>query len=137
MMFCKNCGASIDNYATHCPQCGAPTGAAAGPDYGAPVTPPPVGYGMPPAPPVPPAPRAARSRLIAGILALLFGTFGLHNFYLGNKGKAIGQVVLSTVGAFCGVGPVIALIWAWVEGLDLLTGKTTVDGEGYPLVYPL
>jgi len=40
----------------------------------------------------------ARSSLVAGILALFLGSFGVHNFYLGFKKRAIAQLLLTLLG---------------------------------------
>ena len=40
----------------------------------------------------------AKSKIAAGILGILLGCFGVHNFYLGYKNKAILQLVLTIVG---------------------------------------
>ena len=34
----------------------------------------------------------AKSKIAAGILGILLGCFGVHNFYLGYTGKAVGQL---------------------------------------------
>ena len=65
-------------------------------------------------------------KLIAGLLGIFLGGWGIHNFYLGFTKKAILQIVLS----FCfGIGA----IWGFVEGIMILCGKITVDGKGMPL----
>jgi TM2 domain-containing membrane protein YozV len=72
--------------------------------------------------------------VIAGILALFVGGLGIHNFYLGYTEKAVIQLLLSTVGWIVGIGPVIAGVWAFIEGIQILTGDIKVDGKGQPLV---
>jgi TM2 domain-containing membrane protein YozV len=75
-----------------------------------------------------------KQRVIAGILALFVGGLGIHNFYLGYTEKAVIQLLLSTVGWIVGIGPVIAGVWAFIEGIQILTGDIKVDGKGQPLV---
>lgn len=85
-----------------------------------------------------PAPDA-KSKLVAGLLAIFLGTFGVHNFYLGYTGKAVTQLVLSIVGILLccvvvGVFIVMGVgIWGLVEGIMILTGKIDTDGKGNPL----
>ncbi|MDD6355534.1 MAG: TM2 domain-containing protein [Oscillospiraceae bacterium] len=75
-----------------------------------------------------------KKKYVAVILAFTFGWLGIHNFYLGNKTKAIVQVLLGTVGAiFVGVGTLAAAIWAIVEGVLLLTESIDSDGEGFKI----
>ena len=112
---CANCGANKGDGSKFCPNCGTPLLAEE-------VTPP-------------------KSKLVAGLLALFLGTFGIHNFYLGYTTKAIIQLSVSvvflvlgccTVGISCIVTAGIG-IWAFVEGILILTGKIDKDGQGRPL----
>ncbi len=146
-MFCKNCGAMLQEGANVCTQCGAPVGA--GNQYcfncgqcsdGAPFcsncgapqnasgrpgqqTPPGgMPYGQP------------KSKLAAVILAFLLGTLGIHNFYLGYTNKGIAQLLLTLIGGWlCGAGAIVAGIWALVEAVQLLTGSIDRDANGVPL----
>ena len=53
-------------------------------------------------------------KLIAGILAILIGGFGIHKFILGYNKEGVIQILLSFL---CGVGAIIGLI----EGIIYLT----------------
>lgn len=88
----------------------------------------------------------AKSKLVAGLLGIFLGQFGVHNFYLGYTNKAIIQVCVSVGGYILGtllaalcVGFLLYLapmgmgIWGLVEGIMILTGKIAVDGKGNPL----
>ena len=83
--------------------------------------------------------KSQKSKLVAGLLAIFLGTFGVHNFYLGYTGKAVTQLVLSIVGILLccvvvGVFIVMGVgIWGLVEGIMILTGKIDTDGKGNPL----
>jgi len=67
----------------------------------------------------------AKSKLVAGLLGIFLGGWGIHNFYLGKTGKGIAQVLLGTIGIFFFfLGPVISGIWGLVEGIMILTSKT-------------
>ncbi|WP_288273114.1 NINE protein [uncultured Bifidobacterium sp.] len=64
----------------------------------------------------------ARNKILAGVLALFFGMFGIHNFYLGYTGRAVAQLLLSLLGwVVFGLGPLAALVWSWVEAVRILT----------------
>lgn len=84
--FCRECGAAVSHKAFMCPKCGAPTGAA---DLPMPSSQP-LQFTFPVT-----APAASRhagdrkSKTVAAILALFFGGFGIHHFYLGNAGLGI------------------------------------------------
>ena len=41
---------------------------------------------------------APKSKVTAALLAFFLGQFGAHNFYLGQKGRAVGHIVLFVVG---------------------------------------
>ena len=74
----------------------------------------------------PPPGYPQKSRLAAGLLGILYGCFGVHNFYLGNTTKAVIQLVLSILGMITVVGVIITLgmyIWGFIEGIQILTGK--------------
>lgn len=67
-----------------------------------------------------------KSKLVAGLLGIFLGGLGVHNFYLGNNGRAIAQILLS----FCfGIGA----IWGFIEGIMILAGSINCDANGVPL----
>lgn len=77
--------------------------------------------------------RQSKSKLAAGLLAILVGCFGVHNFYLGYTGRAVVQLLL-TVLTF-GICAFPVAIWSLIEGILYLTGKSgyTTDAWGVPL----
>lgn len=80
-----------------------------------------------------PAPRPQRSAYIAAILAILpLGAFGVHNFYLDRKNKALAQLLISVIGMVITLGlSVVAMeIYAIVEGVKILKGEINTDGNG-------
>jgi len=101
---------------------------------------------MPPRPVHPnPRPRVRRaycsdrSYVIAGILAVEFGGFGVHNFYIKNNKRGAIQLVISLIAFILLFSnapaiPAIALIgtWIWgiVEGILIFIGKIDKDGHG-------
>ena len=108
---------------------GPQPGYSASPDYGAPA-----GYG--PVPGYGPSAYSGKSKVAAGILALFLGTLGIHNFYLGYTGKALFQLLGSLLS--CGFLVPLIAIWAFVEGILILTARPGeppwgVDAEGVPL----
>ena len=110
------------------PGYGPEDGYGAPPGYGPPVYGPYPGYG-------PPAYRG-KSKVAAGILALFLGTFGIHNFYLGYTSKGLIQLLGSVLS--CGFLAVPIAIWAFIEGILLLTARPReppwgVDAQGMPL----
>lgn len=108
--FCRNCGNTINPNAEFCTNCGSTTNRK-------------VVYE-----------GAQKSKIAAGVLGILLGTLGIHNFYLGYTSKAIAQLLLGTVGVIlCGIGPVASAIWGLVEGIMILTGSIDTDGNGVPL----
>ncbi|MFE3850569.1 TM2 domain-containing protein [Streptomyces griseorubiginosus] len=65
-------------------------------------------------------PYSDKSKIIAGILQLTLGGFGVGRFYLGNVGMGLAQ--LFTCG---GLG-----VWSLVDGILLLTGNDHTDEHG-------
>lgn len=124
---CVKCGTKKGVGTNYCSNCGQPTepGSAVCLNCG-------VSLAQPPA-------EDAKSKLVAGLLGIFLGAFGVHNFYLGYTQKAVIQVVCSVVGivlSCIGIGALIVLgieIWGLVEGVMILTGKIDVDGNGQPL----
>lgn len=76
-----------------------------------------------------------KSKFAAGLLALFLGCFGIHNFYLGYIGKAVAQLLISLLGGLitCGVALAGVAIWAFIEGILILTGSISQDAKGIPL----
>ena len=94
----------------------------------------PPGYG--PVPGYGPPAYSGKSKVAAGVLALLIGTLGIHNFYLGYTGKGLIQLLGSLLS--CGFLALPIAIWAFVEGILILTARPGeppwgVDAEGVPL----
>ena len=72
-----------------------------------------------------------KSKVAAGILGILLGSLGVHNFYLGYTGKGVAQLLITLL--TCGFGACVTSIWGLVEGILILTGSNNVDGNGNPL----
>jgi TM2 domain-containing membrane protein YozV len=73
----------------------------------------------------------AKSKIAAGILGILLGCLGIHNFYLGYYGKATAQLLITIL--TCGYCALISAIWGIVEGILILTGSIGTDATGIPL----
>ena len=76
-------------------------------------------------------PQQPKSKIAAGILGILLGAFGIHNFYLGYTGKALAQLLITVL--TCGIGAAISSIWGLIEGIMILTGSINTDANGVPL----
>ena len=72
-----------------------------------------------------------KSRMAAGILGLLLGGLGIHNFYLGYTGKAVTQLLITLLSF--GLLAFIPAIWGLIEGVMILTDKNYLDADGFPL----
>lgn len=76
-----------------------------------------------------------KKKYVAVILAATLGAFGIHNFYLGNNGKATAQLLIALIGSlFFGLGLVAAEIWALVETVQLLTDKIDADANNFKIM---
>jgi len=81
-----------------------------------------------------------KQKLVAGLLAIFLGCYGVHNFYLGYTKKAVIQLVCTIVGLVLSIiliGAFVVLgisIWAWVEAIMIFTGKIDTDANGIALV---
>ena len=132
-MYCKNCGNSMETSQSVCLRCGSDRGngssfcPACGQRHDRDAENcPACGCGLTAVPN-----STAKSRLAAGLLGILLGAFGAHNFYLGYHGKAWAQVTVTVLS----VGTLIFVsgIWGLVEGILYLTGHYSTDAEGKPL----
>jgi TM2 domain-containing membrane protein YozV len=68
-------------------------------------------------------PFSDKSKMVAGLLQIFLGSFGVGRFYTGHIGLAVAQLLLSWL--TCG-------IWPLVDGIMILMGKVT-DAQGRPL----
>lgn len=152
-MFCKNCSKELLENETVCSQCNAPKGEghnycsncgtytppnqafctrcgeACQTQQTTPVNPMPV-YSQPPVM-QPPVAQERKSRLAVGLLALVFGSIGIHNFYLGNKSRAYAQLILTLVSFFtCGITAIVSMVWAFVEAIQIFSGTINHDAWG-------
>lgn len=82
-------------------------------------------------------PMSGKSKIAAGLLGLFLGSFGVHNFYLGNTGKAVAQLLLTLVGWIIVIGPFVAGVWGLIEGIMILCSQYGSpwhrDANGYEL----
>jgi TM2 domain-containing membrane protein YozV len=104
-VYCPHCGKEVSSTSLFCPYCGGK------------LKEPIITYNNS---------RAPRSTLTASLLSIFLGGYGAGNFYLGNTSKAVVQLVL---GLLLVTLPISA-IWGLVEGIMLMCGKITKDGEG-------
>ena len=58
-----------------------------------------------------------KNKLVAGLLGIFLGAYGVHNFYLGYVGKGIAQIFVTIF--TCGIGS----LWGFIEGILILTGS--------------
>ncbi len=77
-----------------------------------------------------------KSKVAAGLLGIFLGGFGAHNFYLGNTGKAVAQLLITLLSLF--LLSWISAIWGLIEGILILSAQPGaqpwgVDARGVPL----
>ncbi|HEV2088339.1 MAG TPA: TM2 domain-containing protein [Cryptosporangiaceae bacterium] len=91
----------------------------------------PYGYpaahpGVPQYDPATGLPLSDKTKLVAGLLQILAGSFGAGRFYTGHVGMAIGQIAVTWL--TCGIG----VIWPIVDGIMILINGGT-DAQGRKL----
>jgi len=64
-----------------------------------------------------------KDHIVAGLLAVFLGLFGLHKFYLGYNETAFIMLAVSIIGSIVSFGLAAAVVWviAIVEGIIYLT----------------
>jgi TM2 domain-containing membrane protein YozV len=67
--------------------------------------------------------------MVAGLLGIFLGGFGVHRFYLGYSGIGVAQIIVTIV--TCGLGA----FWGVIEGVLILVGHESfrTDANGVPL----
>ncbi|MDA8969216.1 TM2 domain-containing protein [Akkermansiaceae bacterium] len=66
-----------------------------------------------------PPPASENKKVLAGILAILFGTLGIHKFVLGYQKEGIIILVITFV--TCGFGGTVTWLIGLIEGIIYLT----------------
>lgn len=106
-MYCHQCGKEIKENVTYCPFCGLVLCS---------VT------------------KSRKNKIATGVLALIFGSLGIHRFYLGYKGQGIALLVLWILGFLTfGLTWLVTGIWALVDAIRAFTGDLK-DADGNDLV---
>ncbi|WP_149361488.1 TM2 domain-containing protein [Lolliginicoccus suaedae] len=84
-------------------------------------------------------PLSSKSKIVAGILQIFLGVFGIGRFYIGSNALGIVQLVTWFIGLISvpvfGLGLVIWFflgIWAFIDGIFLMVSRSR-DGNGYLL----
>ena len=72
-----------------------------------------------------------KSKLVAGLLGIFLGAYGIHNFYLGNTKHALIQLLMTVCS--CGILGMVSGIWGLVEGIQILCGNINTDARGVAL----
>lgn len=109
--YCSNCGSELKDGADICLKCGKIVNDSRKVEYNRDPN--------------------AKSKIVAGILGILLGCFGVHNFYLGYTSKAIAQLLITLLSCFF-LSPISA-IWGLIEGILILTGSIDQDADGRKL----
>lgn len=129
---CINCGVSKGNAANFCPNCGNATN----PEAAVCVK---CGVALKKGASGSSGNIGEKSKMVAGLLAIFLGHLGLHEFYLGNKKKAIYKIIATAASALlllAGIGIIVFFaIWAWniYDAVMIFMGKRQ-DADGNELV---
>ena len=115
--YCSSCGKEIDREDKFCPYCGASTD-------------------LHEVPPVKTKSKKkikkGKSRPVAGLMGVLLGAFGIHNFYLGFYFRGFIQLFVTIITSLK-FAPFM-YIWGVTEGILILSGSMNSDSKGNPLV---
>lgn len=72
-------------------------------------------------------PYSDKQKLVAALLQIFLGGFGVGRFYTGHTNVAIAQIAVTWV--TCGIGG----IWPFIDGILMLTNDEFLDANGLPL----
>lgn len=114
---CQNCGTENSGYESFCRNCGTLLSNQPN-QYQNQQMQPPANAGMQQQQ-IP----GADKKILAGILGIVLGAFGVHKFVLGYTTEGVIMLVVSLVGAIllCGIPTVIIQVIGIVEGIMYLT----------------
>lgn len=112
--FCIKCGTEMEDSENFCHSCGADQNGAGDNTNNSSA-------------PKQSANSQPKSKIVAGLLGIFLGSWGIHNFYLGNTTRGIVQIIVSIV--TCGIGG----LWGFIEGIMILAGSINTDANGTPL----
>ena len=118
--FCQKCGAELKEDSAFCPKCGTKVGAKSRSKQTVEGT------------VVNNTNSQPKSKMAAGLLGIFLGCFGVHNFYLGYTGKAIGQLLITVLSCF--ILTPVSSIWGLIEGIMILSGSINTDADGNELI---
>jgi len=66
--------------------------------------------------------NANSKKILAGIMGIIFGAFGVHKFVLGYTAEGVIMLVVSVVGfILCGIPTAVMAIIGLIEGIIYLT----------------
>ena len=99
-MYCLKCGKEVAQGFTYCPVCGVC---------------------------VNPAIAGQKSKIVAALLGIFLGQWGIHRFYLGYTNIGIIQIAVTIL--TLGIGG----LWGFIEGILILVGNINTDAQGRPL----
>lgn len=109
-MYCSNCGTKLEANSQFCPNCGIKTAQSNYNNFSSDGN------------------AKQKSKFIAGILAILLGSLGIHNFYLGYTSKGVAQLLMWVF--WLGW---VSFIWGIVEAIMIFTNSISRDAHGVPL----
>lgn len=107
--FCRSCGAEVSPEADVCVKCGEKVRNTT---------------------------QEPKSKVVAGLLGIFLGVFGIHRFYLGYTTIGLVQLLLSLLGGIftCGIASAVVSIWGFIEGILILCNQViTTDADGNEL----
>ena len=82
-------------------------------------------------------PFSDKQKILAGVLQICLGKFGIGRFYTGHVNLAVAQLITCMLGVWvfswftCGLS-VCVLFWPLIDGITILATDST-DSEGRPL----
>lgn len=97
-MFCSNCGKKISEDVKFCPECGQQVGSVQHPQLV-----------------LPQMPRQPKSRVIAVVLCIFLGWFGLHDFYVGRNKSGLAKILITFILGWFVVGLIIVSLWCFFD----------------------
>ena len=110
MRFCSYCGKEATFGSRFCSHCGAPTGN--------------------PNPAPNPNYLAGNEMILIALLCFFLGGLGVHNFIMGENKKGAAKLILTFGGIIlCGIPTIVCEVFVLIEFVNILTNKYVVDTE--------
>ena len=126
--FCANCGGQLNPGAIACMRCGVAANYGVVTRGGRPNNNMNSGYVQAPVNPKDAWVPAGKDKIVCILLCFFLGGLGIHNFYMGENKKGVLRLVLGLT-SFLIIPAIVVTVFVWMDFIKMLIGSYTYDPE--------